>query len=72
MPIKDCIHNYTSAHFNDIPGSGRTLTTYPGRDALLRHTCVEVDKEISEKTKIELGLMPHGESDTFERLMEMT
>ena len=28
------------AHFYDIPGSGRTFTTYPGRDALLRHTRV--------------------------------
>ena len=50
MPIKDFIHHYpralfndiprVGAHFYDIPGSGRTLTTYPGRDALLRHTQV--------------------------------
>ena len=50
VPIKDCIHHYPRAlfidiprvgmHFYDIPGSGRTFTTYPGRDALLRHTRV--------------------------------
>ena len=50
MPIKDFIHHYpralfndipmVGAHFYDIPGSGRTFTTYPGRDALLRHTRV--------------------------------
>ena len=41
MPIKDFIHHYpralfndiprVGAHFYDIPGSGRTLTTYPGQ-----------------------------------------
>ena len=41
VPIKDCIHHYprelfndiprVSAYFYDIPGSGRTLTIYPGR-----------------------------------------
>ena len=50
MPIKDFIHHYpralfndiprVGAHFYDIPGSGRTFTTYPGRCALLRHTRV--------------------------------
>ena len=50
MPIKDFIHHYPRALFNDIPrvgaqfydipGSGRTFTTYPGRGALLRHTRV--------------------------------
>ena len=50
VPIKDFIHHYpmalfndtpsVGAHFYDIPGSGRTYTTYPGRDALLRHTRV--------------------------------
>ena len=30
-------HNYIYYH-NYIPGSGRTFTTYPGRDVLLRHT----------------------------------
>ena len=50
VPIKDFIHHYpralfndipmVGAHFYDIPGSGRTFTTYPGRDALLRHTRV--------------------------------
>ena len=38
VPIKDCIHHYARALFNDIPGSGRTFTTYPGQGALLRHT----------------------------------
>ena len=42
VPIKDCIHHYPRALFNDIPGSGRTFTTYPGRDALLRHTRVTI------------------------------
>ena len=43
VPIKDFIHHYPRALFNDIPrvrGSVRTFTTYPGRDALLRHTRV--------------------------------
>ena len=50
VPIKDFIHHYpralfndipmVGAHFYDIPGSVRTFTTYPGRDALLRHTRV--------------------------------
>ena len=40
VPIKDFIHHYPRALINDIPGSGRTFTTYPGRDALLRHTRV--------------------------------
>ena len=50
VPIKDFIHHYpralfndiprVGAHFYDIPGSGRTFTTYPGRDTLLRHTRV--------------------------------
>ena len=40
VPIKDFIHHYpralfndiprVGAHFYDIPGSGRTFTTYPG------------------------------------------
>ena len=40
VPIKDCIHHYPRALFNDIPrvgayfydipGSGHSLTTYPG------------------------------------------
>ena len=44
VPIKDFIHHYPRALFNDIPkvgayfydipGSGRTFTTYPGRDAV--------------------------------------
>ena len=44
VPIKDFIHHYpralfndiprVGAHFYDIPGSGRTFTTYPGRDAV--------------------------------------
>ena len=44
VPIKDFIHHYPRAlfndiprvgtHFNDIPGSGRTFTTYPGRGAV--------------------------------------
>ena len=40
VPIKDCIHHYPRALFNDIPESRRTFTTYPGRDALLQHTRV--------------------------------
>ena len=50
VPIKDFIHHYpralfndiprVGAYFHDIPGSGRTFTTCPGRDALLRHTRV--------------------------------
>ena len=41
VPIKDCIHHYPRALFNDIPrvgahfynipGSGHSLTTYPGQ-----------------------------------------
>ena len=34
VPIKDYIHHYPRALFNDIPRSVRTFTTYPGRDAL--------------------------------------
>ena len=44
VPIKDFIHHYPRAlfndiprvgtHFNDIPGSGRTFTTYLGRGAV--------------------------------------
>ena len=44
VPIKDCIHHYPRAlfndiprvgvHFYDIPGSGRTFTTYTGRGAV--------------------------------------
>ena len=44
VPIKDLIHHYpravfndiprVGAHFYDIPGSGRTFTTYPGRGAV--------------------------------------
>ena len=44
VPIKDCIHHYpralfndiprVGAHFYDIPGSGRTFTTCPGRGAV--------------------------------------
>ena len=34
VPIKDFIHHYPRALFNDIPGSGRILTTYPGRGAV--------------------------------------
>ena len=44
VPIKDFIHHYpralfndiprVGAHFYDIPGSGRTFTTYPGRGAV--------------------------------------
>ena len=44
VPIKDFIHHYLRAlfndiprvgtHFYDIPGSGRTFTTYPGRGAV--------------------------------------
>ena len=44
VPIKDFIHHYPKALFNDIPmvgahfydisGSGRTFTTYPGRGAV--------------------------------------
>ena len=51
VPIKDFIHHYpralfndiprVGAYFNDIPGSGRSLTTYPGRGAVLRHTRVK-------------------------------
>ena len=29
VPIKDFMHHYPRALFNDIPGSGRSLTTYP-------------------------------------------
>ena len=36
VPIKDFIHHYPRALFNDIPSeSVRTFTTYPGGDALL-------------------------------------
>ena len=51
VPIKDCIHHYPMALFNDIPrvgayfydipGSGHTFTTYPGRSAVQRHTRVK-------------------------------
>ena len=34
VPIKDFIHHYPRALFNDIPGSGRIFTTYPGRGAV--------------------------------------
>ena len=44
VPIKDFIHHYpralfndihrVGAHFHDIPGSGHTFTTYPGRGAV--------------------------------------
>ena len=44
VPIKDFIHHYpralfndiprVGAHFYDIPGSGRPFTTYPGRGAV--------------------------------------
>ena len=44
VPIKDFIHHYpralfndiprVGAHFYDIPGSGRTFTTYLGRSAV--------------------------------------
>ena len=44
VPIKDFIHHYpralfndiprVGAHFYDIPGSGRKFTTYPGRGAV--------------------------------------
>ena len=44
VPIKDFIHHYpralfndiprVGAHFYDIPGSGRTFMTYPGRGAV--------------------------------------
>ena len=44
VPIKDFIHHYpralfndiprVGAHFYDIPGSRRTFTTYPGRGAV--------------------------------------
>ena len=44
VPIKDFIHHYpralfndiprVGAHFYDIPGSGHTFTTYPGRGAV--------------------------------------
>ena len=34
VPIKDGIHHFPSALFYDIPGSGRSLTTYPGRGAV--------------------------------------
>ena len=34
VPIKDFIHHYPRALFNDIPGSGRSLTTYPGWGAV--------------------------------------
>ena len=44
VPIKDFIHHYpralfndiprVGAHFYDIPGSGCTFTTYPGRGAV--------------------------------------
>ena len=46
VPIKDFIHHYPRALFNDIPrvgapfydipGSGRSLTTYPGQYAINR------------------------------------
>ena len=34
VPIKDFIHHYRRALFNDIPRVGRTFTTYPGRGAV--------------------------------------
>ena len=44
VPIKNFIHHYpralfndiprVGAHFYDIPGSGRSLMTYPGRGAV--------------------------------------
>ena len=47
MPINDCIHHYPRALFNDIPkvgayfynipGSGRSLTTYPGHRKRNKH-----------------------------------
>ena len=40
VPIKDFIHHYPRALFNDIPRVGAHFTTYPGRDTLLRHTRV--------------------------------
>ena len=60
VPIKDFIHHYpralfndiprVGAHFYDIPGSGHTFTTYPGRSAVKRHTRVN-------KNKIKSGLV---------------
>ena len=49
VPINDFIHHYPRALFNNIPRVGAyfydmvivsTFPTYPGRDALLRHTWV--------------------------------
>ena len=38
VPIKDFIHNYPRALFNDIPGSGRRLiTTYLDRAPLKKN-----------------------------------
>ena len=46
VPIKDCIHHYpralfndiprVGASFNDIPGSWRIFATFPGRGEVLR------------------------------------
>ena len=40
VPIKDFIHHYPRALFNDIPRVGAHFYDIPGRDALLRHTRV--------------------------------
>ena len=69
MPIKDFIHHYpralfndiprVGAHFYDIPGSGRTFTTYPGRDALLRHTQVGAQFNDIPGSKIYIYIMSY-------------
>ena len=67
VPIKDFIHHYpralfndiprVGAHFYDIPGSGRTFTTYPGRDALLRHTRVKLFTNASNTSNLRITIL---------------
>ena len=67
MPIKDCIHHYpralfndiprVGAHFYDIPGSGRTFTTFPGqtgyvaRKLIHKVHCEECKRLFGDKDK---------------------
>ena len=79
MLIKDFIHHYPRALFNDIPGSGRSLTTYPGHvlyitiDVKVPHMlclvkCVVCfDSAVSDAVLFELSI---GFSEPCEWLMQ--
>ena len=56
VPIKDFIHHYPRAlfndiprvgtHFYDIPGSGRSLTTYPGQEEKIQDSIITTHSHI--------------------------